>query len=168
MYYNTMHARVICRYIIINHYDDTDKCTTAVLGKYMYASCGCVLVSPRVSLVVPEGAPFYMHHDIVVLECVSVGIPTPGVYWMWQECSTVNCSIGEAEWENITVCPNGHNIAYSNCANSQLWVAARVSGFFQCTGINKVGSDSKHERFVATGNPFTCVELIPYFMQAPC
>ena len=100
-------------------------------------------MSPTVSLEVPKGSPFYMDHDNVTLQCTSVGVPTPDVYWMWQECSTANCSIGAAGWENITMCPNMYDITYS-AGNSTISVTADVSGFFQCTGFNNVGNDSKH------------------------
>ena len=114
---------------------------------------------PTVSLEVPKGSPFYMDHDNVTLRCASLGVPTPDVYWMWQECSTANCSIGEAGWENITMCPNIYYIKDS-AGNSTISVTADVSGAFQCIGYNKVGNDAKYERFVATGKPFTFVQVM--------
>ena len=100
--------------------------------------------------MVPKILPFYMVHDNITLECVSEGTPTPVVFWMWQECSSAKCSFDEAGWQNITMCPNIYEIKDYEC-NSTISVEAEVSGFFQCTGYNKLGNHSKHERFVATG-----------------
>ena len=115
-----------------------------------YASCCRVPAPPIVRLIVPNSSPFCMVHDNITLECVSEGKPTPVVLWMWQECSSGKCSFDEAGWENITMCPNIYEIKDSD-GNSTISVEAEVSGFFQCTGYNKLGSDSKHQRFVATG-----------------
>ena len=109
--------------------------------------------------MVPKSSPFYMAHDNVTLECVIAGNPTPAVYWMWQQCSTANCSFDEGGWENITTCPNVYEIIYTD-GNTTISIEAEVSAFFQCTGYNKMGNDSKHERFVATGKSFTFVKMI--------
>ena len=57
------------------------------------------------------------------------------------------------------MCPTIYEIKDSD-GSSTILVEAEVSGFFQCTGFNKLGNDSKHERFVATGKSLTIVKLV--------
>ena len=98
----------------------------------------------------PKSSPFYMLRDNVTLNCVGAGNPAPVVYWMWQKCGKPNCAFAEAGLESITMNPNIYEIKDSE-GNSTISVTAEESGFFQCTGYNKLGIVSKHERFVATG-----------------
>ena len=63
--------------------------------------------------------------------------------------------------------PNIHEVKYSD-SNSTISVEAKESAFFQCIGYNKLGNDSKHERFVATGKSLSLVKLVRCVIQATC